>query len=683
MDSHTLESIKGVGVKTADKLRQMGLLSPMDVLRHLPRRYEDRSQVVEIQNVIPDQSNCTYGLLTDLKLKRYRNGGGCVEAAISNGSHVIHCIWFHSTYLMKSLSIGDQLYLFGLVEMKNHQRILIHPEIEKVAKDELKRIHMGRIVPFYSLAGDMSQRVLRTIMYEALLQYLPTIEDSLPSFLLKEEVMCNLKFALKEIHFPKMLDNAQLAHSRMVFDEFIAIRLTLFMKRKLQKTAPKSTVLAEVSFQKFSSRFVGMLPFTLTDDQMKAMEDIFQDFKNGNMNRLLQGDVGCGKTVVACFALYLCEQIGYQATLVVPTDILASQHHMTLSRYFAHAGIEVALLTSNTSAADRLITLEKIRDGKLSIVVGTHTLLSDKVHFKQLGLSIFDEQHKFGVQQRQSLYTKNQHHFQLLVSATPIPRTLALALYGEMTVSEIKVKGRKSKKKSTLWISAVDRAVAYKIARKEIHAGRQAYVVFPAISQSNMSIRSIEDSRELIETHLPNIDYSVIHGRMKKNEVQVIMDQFRNNEFPLLVATTVIEVGVDVSNATTMIIEGADRFGLSQLHQLRGRVGRGSDRSFCILIADTDNAETRDRLEAFSTIDDGFELAKKDLSSRGSGNLVGINQHGSFGTRIGDPIKHAELFEQSAKCAERIVVEYDFLKSDHFSNLRLRVNRLLEDKGIA
>lgn len=673
-----IKDIKGVGSVTIGKFSAMGIHTGADLLRHLPRRYEDRSNIVQIQNVLPDQYYCIFGTLTNLSIRRYA-GGGYVEGEVSDSTGCIKCIWFHSAYLMKSLVVGEDLSLFGQVVFRGKSLCFVHPEMEKHSVNETRKIHMGRIVPFYPLAGSISQRVIRSAVYEALIAFLPKIEDSLPAFIREAENLCNIKFALKEIHFPTTMENANTAHQRMIFDEFVSIRLALRVKRSQhQALTNMSGTLTEI-FDWHLRKFQSLLPFSLSAGQTDAMRDIFEDMKDGNLLRLIQGDVGSGKTVIAAFAVYLCSEMGLQAVLIVPTDILAAQHHLTFSKYFTRLGLEVGLLTGGLDRFDQSHVLEGVRTGLIKILIGTHSILSDRVVFKNLGLSVFDEQHKFGVDQRTVLQNKHAHAFHLSLSATPIPRTLAMALYGEMDISEIKAGDRKMSAKKTLWLSSSEREAAYRLAGAEIRAGRQVYLVFPAVRKSESgSSLSIEDSHEFLRRYLPTASFGVIHGKMKKTQVESVMKKFRDNDISVLVATTIIEVGLDIKNASVMIIEDADCFGLSQLHQLRGRIGRGSSKSFCVLVADTNNPETAERLESFASTDDGFELAKKDLSLRGSGNLIGKNQHGNFGTKIGDPVVHARLFERAAKCSEDVFTRHGFNFAKEFSALRTKVQRLLQ-----
>ncbi|MCA9396674.1 MAG: ATP-dependent DNA helicase RecG, partial [Candidatus Omnitrophica bacterium] len=589
MSTLQIKDIKGVGTVTIGKLNAMGIHTGADLLRHLPRRYEDRSNIVQIQSVAPEQYYCIFGTLTNLSMRRYA-GGGYVEGEVSDPTGRIKCIWFHSAYLMKSLVVGESLGIFGQAVFRGKSLCFVHPEMEKHSANETKKIHMGRIVPFYPLAGSISQRVIRTAVYEALIAFLPKIEDSLPVFLREGEDLCNIKFALKEIHFPTTMENANAAHQRMIFDEFISIRLALRLKRSQQRLRTNASGVISESFDQYLRKFQSLLPFNLSAGQMAAMKDIHEDMEGGHLLRLIQGDVGSGKTVVAAFAVFLCCEADLQAVLIVPTDILATQHHLTLSKYFTPLGVEVGLLTGGLGQLEQSHVLEGVRSGLIRVLIGTHSILSDRVVFKGLGLSVFDEQHKFGVDQRTVLQKKHTHPFHLSLSATPIPRTLAMALYGEMDISEIKAGDRKMSVKKTLWLSSSEREAAYRLAGAEIAAGRQVYLVFPAVRKSeHKSSLSIEDSHEFLRRYLPDVSFGVIHGKMKKSQVESVMEKFRNNDISVLIATTVIEVGLDIKNASVMIIEGADCFGLSQLHQLRGRIGRGSSKSFCVMVADTDN----------------------------------------------------------------------------------------------
>ncbi len=655
-----LRFVKGVGPKRLLELERLGIHTVRDLLSHFPRRYEDRRLVRD-----PAGEKALFeGRVRHVRLIRTRRGPTILRLELDSQAGPVAALWFRSDYLHETFKGVARIALFGRFERKAGEIQLIHPDYEVLVDGpEARRTHTGRIVPFYSAGGDLTPRVLRSIEYQLLTDALPHVDDPFAVEMRKSLALENRRFALKSIHFPSNEEDLARAYRRFVFDEFFFIQLLLMLRRHRRAASPAARIKADAAVADVFAKF---LPFEMTDAQKGAIKAVAADLDNAKrMKRLLQGDVGSGKTTVAAFALFAAARDGRQGAILAPTEILAQQHYMTLSRLFLDSGIRVGLLCRGVSAAERTQTLAELADGTIGIVVGTHALLQDAVKFKKLDMLVVDEQHKFGVFQRAQLEKKASAPHVLMMTATPIPQTLAMSLYGDMDVTEMKGRPAGRGRVSTCWTASDRRAEMIAWIRREAEQGRQAYVVYPALEAAADAagrMKSVQLGVEELRRELKDLKVDWIHGKMSADEKKRAMAGFVKNQTQVLAATTVIEVGVDVPNATLMIIENAERFGLSQLHQLRGRIGRGKHEAFCVLMSDADDPASRERLEAFCETESGFEIAEKDLKLRGPGDIWGARQHGLPQLKIGNLSRDGEIMAAARAEAARWIAEDPHLK---------------------
>jgi ATP-dependent DNA helicase RecG len=651
-----LRFVKGVGPKRLLELERLGIHTVQDLLFHFPRRYEDRTLARKPAETADGEKGLVEGRVLRAKLIRTRRGPTIFRLELETNIGLAVGLWFRSDYLEETFKGVGRVALFGRWVRKPGEVQLIHPDYEIISADsDPKRIHTGRIVPFYACGGDLTPRVLRSIEYQLLLDVLPYIEDPLPPDTRRSQEIENRRFAFKSIHFPKTDEELKKAYRRLVFDEFFFIQLLLMSRKhkrvsKVSAKTPWNAALVE-DFQK-------LLPFSFTDPQRTAIEAVSADLRAGAaMHRLLQGEVGSGKTTVAAFALYAAARSGRQGVLLAPTEILAQQHFITLSRIFAAAGHSVGLICRGISGVDRERTLQAAASGDLSILVGTHAVFQDEINFKDLAMVVVDEQHKFGVFQRKKLTDKSAAPHVLAMTATPIPQTLALTLYGDMDVTLMKGRPSGRGRVHTIWVGPAQREAVMAAARQAADEGRQVFVVHASVDSTGKGMRSAEEGFADLQKVLEPHRVALIHGRMSGEEKQRVMNDFAENRIQVLVATTVVEVGVDVPNASVLVIENAERFGLSQLHQLRGRIGRGRHESFCYLISDASDDTARERLEAFIETESGFEIAERDLRLRGPGDIWGNRQHGLPQLKIGDLARDGAILMKSREEAERWIRE--------------------------
>jgi len=556
---------------------------------------------------------------------------------------------------------------------------MIHPEYEILDENgEKEIIHSGRIVPIYPLTEDLSQKSIRHLIFSGVRQHSDLIKDFLPQQ--------DLTSSFKEIHFPKNFDAQKKAYERLVFNEFFLMQLLVQMKKaEFQK---ENTRILHGKGEERLELFLKSLEYSLTEGQSQALGDIIGDMKKGRpMNRLIQGEVGSGKTVIAAAAILFTAANGFQGALMAPTEVLAQQHYFYLTRVLEPLGLRCGYLAQGLSPSDREKTLSEMLQGTLDVVVGTHALIEKEARFKKLGLAVVDEQHKFGVFQRGALKEKAETppHF-LVMTATPIPRTLALTLYGDLDISAIRELPKGRKPITTSWVSENKRGAIYRFLDEKLGVGGQAYVVCPLIgSEKTVSAKSVIAAYKELTQIFAHRRVGILHGRMKGEEKKKIMNAFKNRELDLLISTTVIEVGVDVPNANVMIVENADKFGLAQLHQLRGRVGRGPEESFCILFSNTDNPESAERLSAFEKMESGFDVAEKDLALRGAGDIVGEKQHGIPELRIGDLVRDIAILEKARKEAVALVEKDPKLERPEHRVLKRALRerfKLLDEKRV-
>src|ERR1700688_1477161 len=664
--------LKGVRPRRAELLAKRGLRTFEDLLGYLPFRYEDRIHFAKIREIAPGQICTVQAVVSSGSLVRYsRARGGVYHLVVRDDSGSLSCKFFHGNYLDQRLKAGQRIVLHGKAELDPNRpgRIeMINPEYEQLGAGEADSTEVGRIVPIYEAIGGISSRIMRRIIYLALEKLSGPFTDPLPAEMLARYKFPSRREAIGFVHFPPQTESVDAlnsfrspAHQRLIFEEFFFFQLSVAMRKKSAQQQPGIAFrVREPSIREALKR---VLPFKPTDAQKRALGEIAQDLERGvPMNRLLQGDVGSGKTIVALEAATIVIENGYQAALMAPTEILAVQHFLAAGKLFARSGYRVELLISGMKAAEKKAALERVHSGEAQLVVGTHALLEPHVQFMRLGLVVVDEQHRFGVLQRKELMEKGTAPDVLVMTATPIPRTLSLTLYGDLDISVIDQMPPGRVPIVTRVSSDGNLPGVWDFLGREMAAGRQAYVVYPVIEQSKSeeSQRSLKaaivEFERLRSVIFPNRHVGLLHGRMKSAEKEDVMDRFRRHEIDLLVATTVIEVGVDVPNATVMVIEHANRFGLSQLHQLRGRIGRGGEKGTCILIAPRNPGDdARVRLETMVRTTNGFEIAETDLKLRGPGEFFGTRQHGELGFHIANPIRDFELLELARREALALV----------------------------
>ncbi|TYT22469.1 ATP-dependent DNA helicase RecG [Dictyoglomus thermophilum] len=640
-----VQFLKGVGPHRAKLLNKLEIYTVYDLITYYPRDYDDRSKLKKISELKPGEKVTIKVKIVDYEeTKTLYKKIPIIKAKLTDGTGIVYGVWYGQKYIKQALPPGTDVLISGEVK-----RVLKHiefenPEYEILDEEDKEFLNVGRIVPIYSLTSGLTQKVLRKIIYDALTDYSIFLEDPLPKYLREKYNLMDKPVSIWEKHFPTSFLTMASASKRIAFEELFFLQLNLAEKRKeIEKlSAPVFKTDSELV-----ERFLNSLPFKLTKAQEKVWEEIKRDLSSGRpMHRLLQGDVGSGKTVIAALAAILAYDNGYQTAFMVPTEILAEQHYNRLKKIFEPLGIRIALLTSSTPKKEKTYIYLDLAEGKLPVVIGTHALIQEEVTFKKLGLVIIDEQHRFGVIQRAKLWKKGENPHLLVMTATPIPRSLALVLYGELDISIIDELPPGRKPVITYLFSKRERKKVYSFVEKEIMKGKQAFVVCPLIEESEkLEAESAKKLYEELKKFFPQFKIGLIHGLVPSEERNRIMEEFQKGEIQILVATTVIEVGVDIPNASIMVIEDAHRFGLAQLHQLRGRVGRGSEQAYCFLIADLKGEDATERLKIMVETNDGFVIANKDLEIRGPGEFFGTRQHGALNSLIVDLTKDMKLFE--------------------------------------
>jgi ATP-dependent DNA helicase RecG len=668
----SVQYIKGVGPAKFKILNHLGIYTVGDIFYYFPRRYEDRRNFVPISRSKIGNYATVKGTIRTLGLYRSKKGLSIFQIAVEDASGVLVAIWFNQPFMKRYFKKGQEIILYGRVE--KYKRLQMNaPEFEFVSEKE-GCLHIGRIVPIYSLTAKLNQRYLRTIVSKAIQNFCSFIPDMLPYSLREKLGLLPLTLAIRYIHFPPDFTVKEKAYRRLVFDEFFMLQIILALKKKHQGT--DKAAIMHTTEGKLIEKFKRSLPFQLTADQNKVIKEIEKDMQAPKaMNRLLQGEVGSGKTIVASYAIVLSVQSGYQAAMMVPTEILAEQHYLMISKLLVSLDINVGMLINNMSRAAKLSTIQDLASGALDVVVGTHALIEGNLQFKRLGLVVIDEQHKFGVLQRVHLRKKGQNPDYLVMTATPIPRTLAMTIYGDLDISTIRELPKGRVPISTFWVGTKAIKEVYAFVREEIDRGRQAYIVYPLIERSPISeLKAATQMYErLRQDEFRAYRISLIHSQIKTSEKEKIMQSFKNHKIDILISTTVIEVGIDIPNASVMIVEHAERFGLSQLHQLRGRIGRGPYPSYCILVSDPRTEKARLRIDAMLATQDGFRLAEEDLDIRGPGRFFGHAQHGLPELRIGNPAKDMELMELARQEAFSLIKIDPYLKAPQHSLIRQRL----------
>ena len=632
-----LTKLKGVGPKTAEAFHRLRIDTVGELLSYLPRRYEMYAPEVPIASLTEGRTATVLGTFANLPGVVRTSRGSLLTGKFRDASGTITVRWFNRPYLRKMISVAKYVLLRGRVARDRRERYLLQPEMYT---PEQYRELMKTLRPVYGLTSGLTTNAIAKAVRAALDNC--EIREKIPASVLKDTGLMRIKDALEEAHFPKNEETTREAMRRLAFDEFFGFLLSVRNLREQTETLPNTS---PVACSGFANRLIESLPYELTGAQKRAWGEIAADLRgNHPMQRLLQGDVGSGKTVIAELVLASSAEAGYQACLMVPTEVLAKQHFAELSKRLGALGITVGLLTGSTTAAQRREILAGAVSGELQVLVGTHALFQEGVSFAHLGAVVVDEQHRFGVEQRRALSDKGSTPHVLLMSATPIPRTLAMMLYADLDISILDEMPANRKKIKTAVVDAGYRPKAYHFLAEHIAAGEQAYVICPLIEASDgLDAENVEDYAECLSEELPDARIATLHGRMSAKEKTAVMEAFARRETDILVSTTVIEVGIDVANATVIMIEDAERFGLAQLHQLRGRVGRGEKQSYCILVQGNDSADAKERLSVLQTATDGYAIAEKDLSLRGPGDFFGIRQSGEDIFRIADPIRDADI----------------------------------------
>ncbi len=623
--------LQNVGPRIAKTLERLKIFTLGDMIYHFPRRYDDYSQLKPINRLKYGGEVTVIGTVQSIATRKIRGGKfRLTEAVLSDGTAALRVTWFNQPWIAQRLKSGMQIVLSGKVEQYLGRLTINNPEWEPI---EQKHLHTNRIVPVYPLTARITQRWLRNIMYKVITYWAPRVVDPLPPEVIHNADVLPLPHALQQIHFPDSWDHLSAAQQRLAFDEIFLLQLGVLQQKRVWSDRTASQF--EVSQEWLDTQFA-RLPFPLTQAQHKAVSDIRKDLASGHpMNRLLQGDVGSGKTVVSAMAIAIITAQEAQAAMMAPTSVLAEQHYKSLVNILTgEAGPLLAenirLMVGATSEAEKEEIRQGLSTGDIKLVIGTHALIEDPVIFNNLQLAIIDEQHRFGVAQRAALRSKGSNPHLLVMTATPIPRSLALTIYGDLDLSVIDEMPPGRQEVDTIVLFPKERERAYQLIRSQLEAGRQAFIIYPLVEESEKSDdkAAVEEYDRLSQTIFPNHRLGLLHGRMKPEEKERVMTSFRDNEIQVLVSTSVIEVGVDVPNATVMLIEGAQRFGLAQLHQFRGRVGRGDQKSYCLLIPQNDELVENERLAAMAETNDGFILAERDLEQRGAGDFLGTRQSG-------------------------------------------------------
>ena len=664
-----IQSIKGVGEKRSKLFAKLGAPTAGALLRLYPRTYQDMSHLYPIAQA-PLNEPCALraSVIERPKEAHIRSGMTIYTVKVTDGVSDMVLTYFNNPYIMNLLKEGEEYVFFGKVSANFLKREMSVPEFTPAAV-------CPPVLPIYRQTQGLSSKMIENAV-KCVLGLLPdAMRDPIPEPIRLEYELCHLRFALDNIHRPSSMESLEIARKRLIFEELLVLQLGL-LRLKGRSRAVSHLKLE----QDYSADFFPLLPFEPTHAQRRAVQEALSDMMSGYpMSRLVQGDVGSGKTAVAAALCYCAIRCGMQAALMVPTEILSQQHFASLSELLSPAGIHVALLTGSMTAAKKREVLGALQSGEIQLIIGTHALLSEGVAFQRLGLVITDEQHRFGVAQRATLASKGDHPHMLVMSATPIPRTLALMIYGDLDISVLDELPPGRQKIDTFAITSEKRMRALRFIQKHIDAGRQCYIICPMIDESQNDTASVVKYAEKVENEwLVGYSIGMLHGRMKPKDKEAVMAEFSQGKLSVLISTTVVEVGVDVPNAVIMMIENAERYGLSQLHQLRGRVGRGKEKSTCILVSDAQNEEAVTRLRAMCETSDGFQIADQDLKLRGPGDFFGQKQHGLPDLKIADMLHDISVLRQAQEVARTILGEDYDLDSEAHRGLRAEVKQLFD-----
>lgn len=663
--------LKGVGPKRAECYNKLGINTVFDLLNHFPRSYLDFSHPLTIEEASKnnEEAHAIKGtVVKKLPEARIKKGLSIYKAIFTDDQTDLTIVIYNSEFSFRQLEVGKEYILYGKITGNLIRHEITNPLVLPIDFPD-------KIQPVYSLTEGLSQNLLRQAIHNALLAFNNEIYEPMPKKIMQKYGLCSLNYAMENIHFPKDFHSCEIAKKRLVFDELLILQLGMY----ILKNRTENSTGCQMQLQSLSE-FYNALPFELTDCQKNAIRDCAADMcKNYPMNRLVQGDVGSGKTAVAAGAAFFAYQNGFQTAIMAPTEILATQHYQTLSEFLEPLGVKVALLTGSFTPKQKRILKEQIANGEYNVVAGTHALVQQTTEFKNLGLVITDEQHRFGVEQRQALATKGKNPHKLVMSATPIPRTLAMMIYGDLDLSILNELPKGRQPVETYAVTGKLRKRAFGFVKDRLNEGRQGYIVCPMIDENEMDLQDVKSyAKKLSEEDFKDYKVGLLHGKLTAVEKDKIMTDFKSHKIDLLVSTTVIEVGVDVPNAVIIVIENADRFGLSQLHQLRGRVGRGKYHSYCILITDNVNEESRKRLKILSKISDGFKISEEDLKLRGPGDFFGNRQHGLPPLKIANMSSDYEVLKLVQKVADEIVSNDPKLSNPENRELKQLAMKLFE-----
>jgi ATP-dependent DNA helicase RecG len=660
--------LKGVGPSIGARLHKLGIHNVRDLILHLPRRWEDRTQIRPIGTLRPGAAEAVAGKLGAMRSKSPKRGMTIAQFPLRDATGTVWLTWFNQPYALKGLQEGQSVLAFGKVEENFGELQINAPELE--IGDE--RIHVGRIVPVYPLTGNLSQKWLRKVLFAAVPTYAPKLTDPIPVAVRQSQQFPDKGRAVLAYHWPPSFAERDQARRRLSFEELFLLQMELAQQRHEHQQEPRQTFFQ--LDQPLLETFLERLPFPPTGAQLRVMHEILGDLERGHpMNRLLQGDVGAGKTVLAAFAAWCAFRSGFQSAIMAPTEILAEQHFQKLTQMLEPAGIRCARLSGSQKKSEKKKVYAALAEGSVDLVVGTHALIQEGVEFHSLGVVVVDEQHKFGVMQRTVLRQKGRNPDLLVMTATPIPRTLALTLYGDLEVSRLDElpPGRQPIHSESVPFS--ERKRVYEEIRAQIREGRQAYIICPLVEETEKveATAAVEEAEILRTRVFPEFSVGLLHGRMKAAEKDAVMQDFRDLKHHILISTTVIEVGVDVPNATVMLVQDANRFGLAQLHQLRGRVGRGQHASRCIFMGDAKSEDSARRLKAIARLSDGFDVAEEDLQIRGPGDFYGLRQSGFPELKVADLLRDQDLLGLARTEATRILEQDPELRRPEHFELRL------------
>ena len=669
--SDDIKYIKGVGEARALAFRSIGVSTIGELLRFYPRAYEDWSKIVPISQCVIGENVCIKGtVMFPVKNERVRGGMLIARATITDGDDVVSATFFNNKYIDKMLKSGEEYLFYGKLTLgKFSAREIITPMF-------IKSTQSVEIKPIYPQNKNITSKTIQSAVQNAL-EKLEFIPEYLPQEIINEYNLVSLDTAIRNIHFPKNDEDLQKARERLIFDELFILQLSLLsLKKENKEISTRNLVVKD-----YTDEFFGLLPFEPTNAQKRAVKEAVEDMQKGKqMNRLLQGDVGSGKTAVAASIVYTSAKNGMQSALMAPTEVLATQHFETFVKLFEGTGIKCDLLVGSTKAKDKKEIKERLKNGEIDLIIGTHAIIQEDVEFQRLGLVITDEQHRFGVKQRTGLCSKGENPHVYVMSATPIPRTLALIFFGDLNVSILDELPPGRQKIETYSVTSAKRGSMFEYIRKHLDEGYQAYIVCPLVEESEMmqGIMSAEEYYKKAQIPFNGYSLDLLHGKMTPKKKDEVMVKFKSGETQLLISTVVIEVGVDVPNAVIMVVENAERFGLSQLHQLRGRVGRGKAKSSCILVTDAKGEEAKARMRIMCETTDGFKIADEDLRLRGPGDFFGTRQHGLPKLKIADILTDTKILTQTQRLAMDIMENDPQFQKEGYGQIGRMVARKIQ-----